>query len=99
MHTPEELAAQLRAAHELAPSLVGLDRREAEEAAVRRGYYRTQVITPDVHAITADLDPFRIRLSWTATVSSFEPPPGNPTARSCRDEVRAVEVSACGRLG
>jgi hypothetical protein len=34
----------------------------AGEAAVSRGYHRTQVITPDVEAVTADLDPYRIRL-------------------------------------
>ena len=52
-----ELAARLRHAHELGLSLVGLDRDEAEGAALREGYFRSHVIAPEVEAITADLDP------------------------------------------
>jgi hypothetical protein len=29
---------------------------------VREGYYRSQVVTPDVEALTLDLDSLRIRL-------------------------------------
>jgi hypothetical protein len=35
---------------------------QAKDLAVRQGYHRTQFITPDVEAITADLDSLRIRL-------------------------------------
>jgi hypothetical protein len=45
-----------------APSLIGLDGREAKDLAVREGYYRSQVVTPDVEALTLDLDSLRIRL-------------------------------------
>jgi hypothetical protein len=62
VETPQEFAARLMAADEFASSLVGLDGRDAKDAAVRSGYHRSQVITPDVEAVTADLDPFRIRL-------------------------------------
>ena len=62
MDTTEELEARLRAAQEFAPSLIGLDGRGAKDLAVREGYYRSQVITPDVEAHTADLDSLRIRL-------------------------------------
>jgi hypothetical protein len=62
VETLPELAARLRAADEYASTLVGLDGREAKDAAVRSGYHRSQVVTPDVDALTADLDPFRIRL-------------------------------------
>jgi hypothetical protein len=62
VETPQEFAAGLRAAEEFASSLVGLDGREAKDAAARSGYPRSQVITPDVEAVTADLDPFPIRL-------------------------------------
>jgi hypothetical protein len=60
--TTEELEARLRAAREFAPSLIGLDGREAKDQAVREGYRRSQVITPDVEALTLDLDSLRIRL-------------------------------------
>jgi hypothetical protein len=62
VETAEEFEGRLRAAQEFAPSLIGLNGREAKELAVRAGYYRSQVITPDVEAITADLDSLRIRL-------------------------------------
>ena len=62
MDTTEEFEARLRAAQEYAPSLIGLDGREAKDLAVLEGYYRSQVITPDVEALTADLDSLRIRL-------------------------------------
>jgi|1186.fasta_scaffold593709_2 hypothetical protein len=62
MDESAEFSARLARAHELALSLVGLHRDEAEEVAVREGCVRSQVITPDIHAVTADLDPYRIRL-------------------------------------
>ena len=62
MEKAEEFEGRLRAAQEFAPSLVGLDGREAKDLALRQGYHRTQVITPDVEAVTLDLDSLRIRL-------------------------------------
>ena len=52
----------MRAAREFAPSLIGVDGRKAKDLAVREGFYRSTVITPDVEALTADLDSLRIRL-------------------------------------
>jgi hypothetical protein len=62
MGASDDFSARLRAARELAPSLVGLPAAEALEAAVREGYPRSQVVTPDVDALTAELDSLRIRL-------------------------------------
>lgn len=62
METVEEFEGRMRAAHKFAPSLIGLDGREAKDLAVREGYYRSQVVTPDVEALTLDLDSYRIRL-------------------------------------
>ena len=47
----------MRAAQELAASLIGLNGREAKGLAVLEGYHRSQVITPDVGALTLDLIP------------------------------------------
>jgi hypothetical protein len=62
VETAEKFVGRLRAAQEIALSLVGLDGPEAIDLAVRAGYKRSQVITPDVQALTTDLDSFRIRL-------------------------------------
>jgi hypothetical protein len=53
---------RLEHGQELAQFLIGLGRDEAAAAAQLEGYLRSQITTPDVEAITADLDPYRIRL-------------------------------------
>jgi len=62
MESADEFEGRLRAAQEFARSLTGLDGREASDLAVRQGYHRTQVMTPDVETVTMDLDSLRIRL-------------------------------------